>query len=257
MRLSKKPLQDLTDKFLKDFCELAHAEDVKKKKESTHPHLVSDKRNDSFAFSVYLPECLAYSKMGIDSTKDDHPLIGMGFVDRLTKFFFANSIKGFHKDVLFILKNHTKQYPYDDYSLRELSEKSWSETKEEFNVESIFKKTAPKTKSVTHNYRDVSFKIKNNKNSYVGSIVVHFIDNELEKIVAYSENKSTMHLTIDFDKQFRMGGKDKQKLITTLTEKPSFHHYKHISDINSFFYVMNQIFFGIKDNIQRKKKTVQ
>lgn len=254
MRLSKKPLQDLTDKFIKEFCELAHAEAVKEKKASKSPHMVSDKRDDSFAFSVYLPECLGYNKMGINSTKDDHPLIGMGFVDRLAKIFFQNSIKGFHKDVLFILKNHKNQYPYDDYSLKNFKENVWSETKEEFNIDSCFDQTAPKTKIVTRNYRDVTFTIHNSKNSFVGYIVVNFIDGELEKINLYKEDTKTLQLTIDFDKQFRMGGKDKQRLITTLTEKPELTHYKYIADINSFFYVMNQIFYGIKDHMKPKKK---
>lgn len=255
MRLSKKPLQDLTDKFLKEFCELAHTEAIKEKKASKHPQLVSDKRSDSFTFSVYLPECLGYSKMGIASTKDDFPLIGMGFVDRVAKAFFANSIKGFHKDVLFILKNHKKQYEYDDYFLRDLKEKTWSETKDEFNVSSIFDKTQPKTESVTKNYKDVSFTINNNKNDYVGSIVVHFINDELEKIKVYSEDKRTNQLTIDFDKQFKMGGKNKQEVVAILTEKPELHHYKYIADINSFFLVMNNIYFGIKENMKSKQKS--
>lgn len=252
MRLAKKSLQALTNKFIQEFCDLAHAEAVKEKESSKHPQLISDKRNDSYAFNCTLAECLAYSPMGQKSTTGDYPLIGMGFVDNVAKSFFKNSIRGFHKNILFILNNHTKQYKYDDYSISNVQEKTWQATKDEINTDSFFDKSQPTLKPVTKDYKDISFDIKNSKNSYEGKAVVSFIDGEIEQIAAYCGGK--LQLTIDFDKRFRMGGKDKQDLITILTERPTLHHYKYIADINSFFIVLDNVYMGIKENMKKKAK---
>lgn len=182
MNLAPKALQNLTDKFLQEFFELAHAESLKEKEESTMPQLVNTKRNDSYQFNYTLAECLGNSEhVKAKQNNGDYPLIGSGFASNVVKHFFKNNIKGINKDLLYIVKNHEQQDSDLDYFIDDVETTHKDITTKDINVDSIFDKTQPfmievKKKETTH-----TFTIHNTKSGYEGSCKILLINDKIPK----------------------------------------------------------------------------
>ncbi len=235
--LAPKSLQDLTNEFLKNFFELAHAEKVKEKKESTMPQLVSAKRDDSFEFNYALAECIANSEHVKNSRDNDYPLIGSGFASNIAKRFFENNIKGINKKVLYVIKNIKNQDKFLDYHINDLDTKSKDITTNDINANYFRDKSQPLMVPVNKKETTHTFHIHNNKSGYEGICTVVLINNELDKttIQGYSSTSDV-------------------QVIINSREEAELHHFKHIADINSFFIVLDQIVYGIKETLKEKKQ---
>ena len=248
MRLAAKSLQDLTNKFLKEFCDLAYSEQVKEKVESKMPNLVNAERSDSFQFNYALAECIAYSEMGVKSCDSGgYALMDSGFVQNTIKTFFQNSIQGICQDMVFIIDNH-KNKDDIDYGITSLKDSIVTKDEEKSNIDHYFDKTQPKTVVETNTYRTVTFKLHNSKSGYTGVVHVNFINNELDKIFLFDSKGKNNSLEI----RRRLNSYGTVSQIQEFVDEPTIHGFDNVKDINSFFITLSQVKYGIKEVIEGK-----
>jgi hypothetical protein len=247
MEKEYEKLQAITDKFLADFF-----------KEATK----IEKGNStgitkSFNFNYTLPEMILNSSYVKKLTKDEFesPLIGMGFIDNLAKKFFNKAIQGVTKDVKFVLDNFDKQERYVDYRAKDLVvvEEKYIDPIST-NPEYDWKRFNDVSYNVpmhisTEKIQIVStFHIQNNKNSFEAIVKVIEQQNRHEKKYSIdsievmnpynTQNFLRIRPRIDHDR------KNKSKL--TYKDEAEFTHYRHIADVNSFFYVLENIIYSIQ-----------
>jgi hypothetical protein len=241
MQLAAKSLQDLTNKFIKEFLDLAHAESVKEKKESTMPQLVSDKRDDSYTFNYTLAECLVYSDFVKKNKDEDYPLVGSGFASNIVKGLFEFNIRGFNKDIMYVLENFNNQDSDLDYYFRDLKTTIKTVKEKEINTEYFMDKTKPLHVEVDNIKTTHTFSVVNNKSGYEGVCKVELTNGELENSSIFGKSSNKDHqLSIRSNEQFEKC-------------EPTIHHFKHVADINSFFMVLDQVIYGIKDTLKARK----
>jgi len=227
-------LQKLTDEFIQKFFDMAHASDVSEKANSDMPQLISDKRDDGFAFNHTLAKCIVDSQYAKnkDAKQTNYPLIGMGFVDNIIKGFFQNRISNFNDDMKFVLDNFKSQEQYSDWTFGDLKVTTASAEVEEVNVDAILgkDKSAPTFIKVWKTKKTHSFTARNAKNGYKGICKVIFLDNELQETHIYNHDGENLELVIN----------DRGE--------PTIQNYKYVANINSFFNVLDQVVFGISTN---------
>lgn len=233
-------LLDLTNKFINDFFELAHAERVKIKEESNMPQLYSAKKDDSYEFNYALAECIINCDYVKKQTDYSHPLMDMGFVSNIVKGFFQNNIGGVVNDIKFILKNYLKQEPYFDYIIDKLGTQNsvvlvdsfslnWK-NKDDLNDFSV-KPIKVEKKQTIH-----TFTLRNTRNTYQGVCEVKLLNNKIHSIVLFNYNKT------------------EKQLIINEREEATIEHYKYVADINSFFMILDQVIYGIKETLKKENK---
>ena len=242
-----KAIQDLTNKFLKEFFELTHAEAVEAKAKSKHPQLENDKRNDNFAFNCDLPAYILQSDHYQQKQKNfDYPLIGGGFVGNICKEAFKENIQGVSMDLKYIIANFDKQDTDIDYFARNYTTTSETKVIDDINIDFIITGKGEKMKKKTVVFTTETMTIHNNKNSYIGKCVLKSEDGELQKILLYGvccgdgRKNDDLQLRIDYH---QIDG----------IETPEIQHYKYIADINSFFLMLTQIIYGIQETIKEKQ----
>lgn len=216
---------------MSDFANAVHEEKLEAHMEN--PNMTSDKRDDSFAFNFDLPAYISNSELSKKAQYvGDHPLIGNGFVTNVCKNFFTRQSQGLAMDLKFIVKHFKEQDSDIDFFAKNLKRHSETKEVEEINIDSLFNKDAPKTKTVAKSFMTESMTIHNNKNTYVGRVVLESVDGELDEILLYghSHNKD-LQVRIDYRNGF---------------EHPRLEHYKYVGDINTFFGVVTQIIYGIR-----------
>lgn len=245
MRINEsKSLQDLTNKFLREFMELAHAEKVAEKLASDNPKSVSAKRDDSYEFNKCLPEYIVQSDFVQKLRNDDYPLIGSGFVGECVKAFFQNNIKGIAMDLKYIITNFNKQDTNLDYTAKDYKVSSEKKTVKDWNVESFRDKTQPTQIDVEKLFKTESMTIHNYKSGYVGRCVIKSEDGDLKEILIYGEsNTKDLQVKIRY-RAFDENGDQ---------EETNIEHLKHVADINSFFMMVEQIIYGIQETIKEKQ----
>jgi hypothetical protein len=225
MEVSKR-LLDLTNKFLEEFLEACTAED-----EGT-------KRDDLYHFNFTLADAIAqsnyprYEEVGTI-------LMGMSrFDDSIAKAFFNNNIQGFVKSIENRIA-HTKGQ--EDYIVDGIKTEDY--LADDFHVECFktetgensFKSIPCKTKA-----QKISFNVSNHKSGFEGDAVLYkkmskeFTSNDkfsekmvVKRVEFFCKGNKIMEINYHFDY-------DK----FTYYETGTFTHYKHIADINSFFFVL-------------------
>jgi len=239
-----KALQNLTDEFLVKFFELVHEENKKEKAESKHPQLISDKRDDSYAFNHMLPAYILQSN-NAKFYSSDYPLVGSGFVKNACQEFFKHSIQGVSMDLKFIIANFKHQDDNLDFFARNYTTTSETREVNEINVDFILTGKGEKNKKVQKVFTTETMTIHNNKNNYIGKCVINSEDGELKNILLYGVCCGDGHKNNDLQLKIRCGSMDG-------VEEPTIEHFKYISDINSFFLMIEQIIYGIKDVLKSK-----
>jgi hypothetical protein len=235
MKVSNE-LLDLTNKFLKDFFDICETEENKEIDESTIKR--KRERDELYYFNFTLAYAIAqsnYPKYDVQNTL----LMGMAsFDDSIAKKFMNNRCQGFVKLIEKRIKNTKDQEDYlvknikkiesveDDFKL-----KFYKDENGKRNMKSI----PCKTKTM-----DISFNVSNNKSGFSGSVVIHkkwdthFTSKDkyykkyvIDSIDFYCKKEKIMRIDYRFDfKNF------------TYYEEVEFMHYKHIADINSFYFVL-------------------
>ncbi len=95
-----------------------------------------------------------------------------------------------------------------------------------------------------------TFSLHNNQNGYIGICDVIFIGAENKIIKLYSSDKKNLQLSIDIKKSYKIIDLENNKYEEYIELEPNIIHYKYCSDINGFINVINQVYYGIKDNIK-------
>ena len=207
-------LLDLTNKFINDFFELAHAERVKIKEESNMPQLYSAKKDDSYEFNYALAECIINCDHVKKQTDYSYPLMDMGFVSNIIKGFFQKNINGVLDDIKFLIKNFNKQELYCDYLIKKLDTQHNTVKKQTIHT----------------------FTLRNTKNTYKGFCKVTFLNNKIHNVILLNSNKT------------------ENQLIINEREEATIEHYKYVADINSFFMILDQVIYGIKETLKKENK---
>lgn len=226
--LAHPELQALTNTFITQFNDLFAKLD--------------GKRNDGYAFGYPLVECLINSDY-LNSVNEDcyGNLLDMGFVQNVVNGYFERNIDKFELDtkIDFILNNYDNQMPHDDWRVTNLKSEDKPIDVEEFNMDvmlgHITDPAIPATYKVIKAETTKRFELHNNKSGYMGICEVKTIEGESSKILLY--NHTGKELQLDIDTSYH-------KL------EPRIMHYKYVSDINGFLNVINQVIYGITDNME-------
>jgi hypothetical protein len=236
MEVSKN-LLDLTNKFLEDFFEACAKEEEKQE----NPKLRM-KRDDGFSFHFTLADAIAQSNY--PRYEEEHTiLMGMSsFDDSIAKAMFNNRIQGFVKIIEDRLAYTGEQ---DDYLVKNIKTKDYIKEDKKcrfYTTESgehTFDLVPCKIKA-----QKVTFDVGNCRSGFNGNVVVY---KELSKEFT-SENDFTERMVvkkIDFycnsQEVMSIDYRYNFENLTTPTyyEEGKFSHYKHIADINSFFFVIS------------------
>lgn len=239
--LSDKRLIDATDKFLAEFFELAHQINIEEKRNSTHPQLVSDKRNDSYAFNYSFAECIANTEFVKNQKDYMYPLMDMGFIQEIIKKFFNNNIKGVNKKLMYVIKNHDKQWDGLNYYLTDFTKSVAMVDDFKINPAHFKDTTQPltlpcKTKETTY-----TFKLRNSGNFHVSKCVVKMQANKINDVEVYGEVSGD-------------GEKHTNKIVSINSrEDATLGHFKHVADVNSFFGLLDAVVDGIKERKREEK----
>lgn len=224
-------LIDLTNNFLNEFFEMAAKNEDEER----------TGRNDSFHFNYNLVRVL----METDHVKNNevgelNPLIGMGFPEQILKAFFQHNIQGNRKNILFLLENYEKQEPYSDYRARDFKKTSETFTDKgiTYRNSKIGFKDVEKTKDIH------SFTMSNSKNDFTAQVKVIFIDNKLDQTWVYGRTGELV--LIIYHKAWPLDEENFE-----YTDEPSIQHFKYCADINSYFYVLDNIIYGIKETLKK------
>jgi hypothetical protein len=259
-------LIELTNKFLADFFDIYHEEQVQKHAEE--PKLYSDKRDDGFVFGYVLPKAILCSDhvQAIDSSEVSSPLMSWGFVDNITKGFFKHHTQDTYKDLEYILENFNDQEEYDDYRAENLQVEESSETKKELNFNYLFgeNKGNEEIKYVDKTTVTLikSFEFLNTKSSFRCKVNVKYKNGRLSSTTVqalkgqggYSDNPMVLRISYSPDFGYKANEAGEQEVVvTSYEETPEIEHFRYTPEINGFYYMVNQVHCGIKMFQKRKK----
>lgn len=231
MRLADKRLQDMTNEFIVRFLAMAHVIHVE---ENPKKEILANS-HDGYAFNYDLAECIAHSDFALKQIqeRDDYPLIGSGLPANIVKGFFANSILGIKDDVAFVIDNFDNQDKTLDYYIKNLKDNTIDKVVDSINVEYYIKGVGEKTVKENEKQRTVSFTIHNAKSGYDGACKVFYRNGKMDSMIV--SGKGGTHVEINRN------------------EEPTITHFRHVADINSFFLMIDQVKYGIRDTLKNKK----
>ncbi len=218
-------LIDLTNKFLEEFFTLASKED--------------GKRDDLFHFNFTLAKVIGqsnYPKYKESTTL----LMGMSsFDDSIAKAFMQNRVQGFIASV----EKRIQIIEQEDYLVLDIVTKSTKKEKDTFDWDYEDGKMVNfKVGKEEIDAEEISFKVVNTRSCFEGSVIIYreidrefssdndFVDKMMTKEIAFFNKKGERIMIVSYNDIFDLRKK-------TL-EKVEFTHYKHIADINSFFFIL-------------------
>lgn len=203
----EQKLRDLTSKFLNDFAEL------------------SGEKNKNFTLNCMLPDILGDVFPMRNEDQQYSILLGMSEFDTgITKKWFNNRIQGFSK----IIEDRIKPENLID--------------QEDFCVENVIEERykykgfdcrGKKFKLVEKKNKKITFDVSNSRSGFKGKVELLYVDginskfekvDQLDKMIFRVDGKCVMSINVSYDIE-----------TDTRTEKGQIHHFKHISDINSFY----------------------
>lgn len=244
--LAKPELLALTNKFLSEFFEL-------------YGKLNNGKRDDGYAFDYNLIECLVNSDYMINNKEECYgELMGMGFVQNTVNGFFEYNIAKFelHDKIAFILNNFDAQIPYDDWRVTDLNTVKDTTIVEDFDMDVMLGRVEatadrPAIFKVERNRTKQSFTLFNSKSGYTGICEVVEIEEETNKVIKlYTSDKKTLQLSIDVKQSHKFVDMESGKYELYIELEPKIVHYRYCADINGFINVINQVYYGIQDNLK-------
>jgi hypothetical protein len=218
----EKELYELTMQYLKDFQKM------------------NGNREGS---TSYMGEVLAKALMDFDNCEQDTfmPMLSMASLDtNLTKAMVTQRMQGF-VDII-ERKISTPLSEQDDYYIEDVAERFEEIQVERSNIAYILRKEGEPTKIVTEKLRYVSFKVRNSRSGFEGSVIMKY---EWEPV--FINENDCYHTWILDDIQFFVG-KNRVMVIDYETdwnkdgnatrlgyEEVTIDHFKYVADINSFY----------------------
>jgi hypothetical protein len=230
MKVSKE-LQELTDKFIKEFNDLAFAQDKKE-------HGKKTERDDLYYFHYYLTQAIADSTVVPQYKESNYScLMGMSeFDSNVSKAMFQNRIQGF---VSCIEKRITKKSlkEQEDYLVENVVKEKYDKEEDDFNwdykdgkmVNFTVGKKLVKAEKIT-------FDVQNTRNLFEGKVVLY------KKMKPHFKNENDFVEKMTTDEVYFYNKSGEQIMRISLNfdgnEEGDFTHFKHIADINSFYMIL-------------------
>jgi len=215
--VSEKQLE-LTNQFIKEFIEM------------------SDAPNDSYVFNYLIGDAISQSDIAVREKDEQHTiLLGMSCIDdTIVKGMFHNRIQGFVKIIEDRLLNTDEQ---DNRRVDNIKTKKYKKDSKNIKVTRVNGKNDISWVESKIDAETTTFDVSCSSSGFSGNVVMfkemqkHFInDNDFveemttKKIMFYVNKTHIMSINYKWDY-------DNKKMY----EEGEFTHYKHISDINSFY----------------------
>jgi hypothetical protein len=231
---NNKNLQDLTNKFLTDFFEMA-----------TQNRIAEGKKNDDngFAFNYILPETLLNSEYVQNYTEQSVlPLLDMGFAKNIVEGFFHKNTQGIGKSLETIITNFDKQDENSDWKALNLK------TIEKTITEQIYRRSLGGLIDVEKQKTTHTFELLNLKNGNHTKVVVTYIDDKLDNTVVYlldADMPKILSIKHTYDLIFSDDMTTYKKIDK---DDCTIQQYRYTPDINGFFNTVEQVVYHIKNN---------
>lgn len=230
MKVSKE-LQELTDKFIKEFNDLAFAQEKKE-------HGKKTERDDLYYFHYHLTQAIADSTAVPQYKEGKYScLMGMSEFDtNVSKAMFQNRIQGF---VACIEDRITKKSlkEQEDYLVENVVKEKYNKEKDDFK----WKWVGGKMKDFNIGKKlvkaeKITFDVRNTRNNFEGKVVLY---KEMKKHFK-NENDFVNKMTTDEVLFYNKSGEQIMRIRMNYEgkEEGDFTHYKHITDINSFYMIL-------------------
>lgn len=204
-------LLDLTNNFIEAFLEMAG----------------EGNRDDLYHFNYTMADAISQSNYPKYSEDDEMTcLLGMSsFDDSICKGFFNNRIQGFIKIIEERIEIIDEQ---EDYLVTDVKKSASKKEIDYFDFDLIDGKMTNFRKVKKEiDVERITFNVSNSKSGFSGNVIINksnhiYGEIRTENVEFYTSGNKIMKIEYDADGR----------------EHGTFTHYKHISDINSFFLVL-------------------